>query len=103
MNEVPPIDSDTRMKGLQRALDVRCQRAALKNLIRAGDVSPVLALDMDAAQGIKVRDLLRAVPGIGEAKAGKIMQEVGISESRRVRGLGCRQKAALTEKLEALQ
>lgn len=103
MNPVPEIDSDTRMAGLEKAMKVRGQRAAIKNLIRAGDVSPVLALDMDAAQGIKVRDLLRAVPGIGEAKADKMMQEVGISESRRVRGLGCNQKAALVEKLEVLQ
>ena len=39
------------------------------------------------------------MPGYGKAKAEKIMKELQIAESRRLRGLGERQQAALLERL----
>jgi len=35
------------------------------------------------------------MPKIGKVKARRIMQEIGIAESRRLRGLGDQQRAAL--------
>ena len=45
------------------------------------------------------RALIEALPGYGKAKAAKIMEELGISESRRVQGLGVRQREQLLAKL----
>ena len=39
------------------------------------------------------------VPGYGKAKAEKVMKELQIAESRRLRGLGERQQVALLERL----
>ena len=38
---------------------------------------------------------LEALPGVGKVKAKRTMEDIGISESRRVRGLGDQQRAAL--------
>ena len=47
---------------------------------------------------MRVSALLESLPGVGRVRARQIMQEVGISESRRVRGLGQNQAAALIER-----
>ena len=50
--------------------------------------------DAMAARG----DLLESLPGVGKVKARAIMAEVGISETRRVRGLGPHQAKALVDR-----
>ncbi len=49
----------------------------------------------DIVGKMKVSALLEAVPGIGKVRARQIMERLGIAESRRVRGLGANQRAAL--------
>lgn len=44
-------------------------------------------------------DLLTAIPGVGPARAAQLMARVGIAANRRVRGLGVRQRAALSREL----
>ena len=44
---------------------------------------------------MKVSTLIETLPGYGKAKAEKIMKELQIAESRRLRGLGERQQVAL--------
>ena len=44
---------------------------------------------------MKVSALLEALPGVGKARATKLMEELEISPTRSVRGLGAKQKAAL--------
>ena len=48
---------------------------------------------------MKVSTLLESLPGYGKAKAAKIMEELEISESRRVQGLGARQREQLMARL----
>jgi ribosomal protein S13 len=48
---------------------------------------------------MKVSTLIETLPGYGKAKASKVMEELKIAESRRLRGLGERQEAALLERL----
>ena len=48
---------------------------------------------------MKVSALIESVPGFGVAKTVKLMEELGISESRRVQGLGVRQREQLIERL----
>ena len=38
---------------------------------------------------MKVLSVLESLPGLGKVKARRLMETVGISESRRLQGLGC--------------
>ena len=44
---------------------------------------------------MRVVDLLQSMPGLGKVRARQMMERLGIAESRRVRGLGVNQVAAL--------
>jgi ribosomal protein S13 len=41
--------------------------------------------------------VLESLPGVGKVRARKVMQEIGIADTRRVRGLGEQQRKALLE------
>ena len=45
----------------------------------------------------KVLAVLASLPGVGKVKARRLMEDIGIAESRRLRGLGDQQRAALLE------
>ena len=66
---------------------------SLAEVIEDGKVDPVIGK-------MKVTELLESMPGVGRVRARAIMAEVGIAESRRVRGLGANQIAALLHKFE---
>ncbi len=44
---------------------------------------------------MKVISVLESLPGLGKVKARRLMDTVGISESRRLQGLGSNQRQAL--------
>ena len=44
---------------------------------------------------MKVSAVLEALPGVGKVRARKIMERLDISASRRVRGLGAKQRESL--------
>jgi len=49
----------------------------------------------DAVAKLRVSAMLQAMPGIGQVKASALMDRLGIADSRRLRGLGPKQTAAL--------
>ena len=69
----------------------------LREKIKNGEVSieEVLNSDDPIAARMKVSALIESLPGYGKAKATKIMDELGISPNRRVKGLGERQRENL--------
>jgi ribosomal protein S13 len=50
---------------------------------------------------MRVIDLLQSMPGLGKVRARQMMERLNISESRRVRGLGANQIAALEREFDA--
>ena len=44
---------------------------------------------------MKILAVLESLPGVGKVKARRTMDEIGISETRRVRGLGEQQRKSL--------
>ncbi len=46
---------------------------------------------------MKVVSVLESLPGLGKVKARRLMAAVGIAESRRLQGLGTKQRADLLE------
>ena len=49
---------------------------------------------------MKVSTVLESLPGVGKVRAQKIMEELDISATRRVRGLGAKQREMLLEKFK---
>lgn len=98
---LPQLTDEQRKAALEKAAAARHARAELRENIKAGNVSLEEVLDSDdpIANRMKVSALIESLPGYGKAKAAKIMEELGISPSRRVKGLGARQRAMLLEAL----
>ena len=71
----------------------------MKNLLKMGSISmsELLARSDDEVilAKMKVLAALESLPKLGKVKARRTMEEVGISESRRLRGLGTKQRAEL--------
>jgi DNA uptake protein ComE-like DNA-binding protein len=99
---LPNLSDEDRKRALQKAAEARQKRAALRQKIKKGEMSFAQVMsqsDDPIVARMKVSTLLESLPGFGKAKAAKIMTELQISESRRVQGLGARQREALMEKL----
>jgi hypothetical protein len=99
---LPNLTDEQRQAALKKAAEARQKRAELRAQIKAGDMSfaDVMAKSDDPIVArMKVSTLLESLPGYGKAKAAKIMEELEISESRRVQGLGARQREQLMERL----
>jgi transposase len=101
---LPPLTPEQRADALAKAAIARRERAAVKNRLKyaQGSLKDVIAegKDNDVVGKMKVSALLESMPGVGRVRARQIMEEVGISESRRVRGLGANQIAALLTRFE---
>lgn len=101
MPMIPTLTAEQRQAARERAVDARRIRAEVKDRLRSAATSleEVIARagrDEDVAK-LRVVDVLQALPGIGAVRAEAIMDRLGIATSRRLRGLGPRQAAALIE------
>ena len=73
---LPTLTPEQRAAALEKAARARTQRAEVKNNLKRGATT---------------------LPAVGKIRAAQAMERLGISESRRVRGLGASQRAALLE------
>ena len=98
---LPQLTDEQRKAALEKAAQARHERAELREKIKSGKVTlaDVLESDGPIASRMKVSTLIESLPGYGKAKAAKIMDELGISATRRVKGLGARQREQLVEAL----
>ena len=55
----------------------------------------------EVAAKIKVLAVLESLPGLGKVKARRVLDEAGVSDTRRVQGLGEHQKTKLLGLLDA--
>jgi hypothetical protein len=96
---LPPRTPDQRTAALEKAAAARRERAEVGNRLKSGSISLPQVLASGQANEIigrmKVSAVLEFLPGVGKIRARQIMDRIGIPESRRVRGLGARQRAAL--------
>jgi S13-like protein len=101
---LPPLTPEQRAAALAKAAVARRERAAAKNRLKysQGSLAEVITegKDNEVIGKMKVSALLESLPGVGRVRARQIMDEVGISESRRVRGLGSNQAAALIARFD---
>jgi transposase len=96
---LPPLTPEQRSAALEKAAVARRERAEVKNRLKHGGTSLANVIkegqENEIIGKMKVSALLESMPGVGKVRAKQIMERLGISETRRVRGLGTNQIAAL--------
>ena len=96
---LPPLTPAQRQAALEKAAASRRERAEVKNRLKNAGASLVDVLHQGQQNEVigkmRVVDLLQSMPGLGKVRARQLMERLGIAESRRVRGLGSKQIAAL--------
>lgn len=101
---LPELDADTRRAALEKAKQARRIRAELKQMLKAGEVrlTDVLARveANDALAKMRVVEVIEAMPNVGKVTAGRVMEELQIAPTRRLQGLGPRQREALLDRFE---
>lgn len=101
---LPELGPEERRAALLKAAEARRIRAELKQMLKSGEVSIGQVIERagsaDALAKMKVCDVLEAMPAYGPVKARRLMEQLDIAPTRRVRGLGPRQRAALVATFE---
>jgi len=99
---LPQLTPEQRQEALAKAAEARKQRAELKASLKRGETNLKEVLEKAESNEIigktKVSALLEALPKVGKVKAREIMEELEIAQTRRLRGLGERQRRALLER-----
>jgi hypothetical protein len=98
MPQPPVLTPEQREQALAKAAEARRARAELKEKLKMGSLTLAELLagsDDDHIGKMKVLAVIEALPGVGKVKARRTMEEIGIADTRRVRGLGEQQRKAL--------
>lgn len=96
---IPQLTTEQLQAARAAATQARRVRAELKAKVRTGSLSLSEALDAAASDDVlahvKVVDLLKSLPRVGEKRASAVMEKLDIASNRRIRGLGRHQVAGL--------
>jgi ribosomal protein L9 len=95
---LPTLNEEQRREALAKAAEARKKRADIKAQLKSKklQLKDILDRSGDNTFGkMKVSTVLESLPGVGKVKARKLMEQLDISATRRVRGLGNKQKSAL--------
>jgi guanylate kinase len=102
----PEVD---RVAASRAAVAARRARAAIKREVAerrrtALDVAVRGWTDPDTVEaGLRVRELLGSIPGLGPTRVARVLDDLDISDKKRVGGLGIKQRARLADYLEVRQ
>lgn len=100
MPRIDPPDVD-RVAASRAAVVARRARAAIKSAVTEQRRSPLDVAEQawsdptSAEARLRVRELIGSIPGLGPARSTKLMSRLGISQSKKVGGLGARQRGTL--------
>ena len=101
---LPPLTPEQRQAALDKAAASRRERAEVKNRLKHAGASITDVLregeHNEVIGKMRVSELLQSMPGLGKVRAAQVMDRLKISESRRVRGLGAKQAAALVAEFD---
>jgi hypothetical protein len=97
---LPPILSEeARNAALAKAAEARRVRAEIKERLKMRSLTFPEVLELaktdETVAKTKVLVILESLPGLGKVKARKVLETVGIAETRRLQGLGEQQKVKL--------
>ena len=94
---IPYISKEKRDAGLIKARLYKVQRAQIKKSIKEGlaDFNSFFAEGGSCSEviaGMKLKDMIKSIPGIGAVKAQKILKTLCISGRKTIKGLSEKQK-----------
>lgn len=95
----PKLSEQQRQVGYLRSLQLRQKRAEIKDDLKHGRRSFLNAWLLPACEGMKVIDLLQALPGIGRKKAEALCAKAKIPATHTVARCGPKQEANLMQAL----
>jgi len=102
---LPPLTPEQRQAALEKAAASRRERAEVKNRLKHSGATLVEVVNEaehnEVIAKMRVTELLQSMPGIGKVRAQQVMEKLKISQTRRVRGLGAKQVAALIEEFSS--
>lgn len=100
---LPTLTPEQRSAALEKAAAARKARAELRESLKSGEVTfEDLLAKIDSNELVaktKVLYVLESLPKVGKIKAREIIADVGIAETRRLAGLGARQRTDLVARL----
>ena len=101
-NPPPSLDPEARRRNAELAIAARRERSKIKSALKEGSLSMREIFDSSsaAAQRMRVIELLTSLPQMGPLRAESLMEKVGISRTRRIAGLGVRQRRELLTLVE---
>lgn len=93
----PHISKEKRDAGLKKARHYKSQRAQIKQSIKKGLAGFNLFFIEgncynDLIANMKLMDMIKSIPGVGDIKARKIMKTLCISVRKTIKGLSKKQK-----------
>jgi hypothetical protein len=86
MSKPPQLTSEERRAALLKATAARKIRAEFKQEVKN--------------RKVRIKELLESIPSFGSTRAENILDQIGISHTRRIKGIGVRQKNELLKALE---
>lgn len=101
-NPLPKLTTDQRRANLDKAATIRKERAIIRNdlkhsLMTFEQVLKLADAGCHAAANLRVKQAINAMPGYSFSKTQQLMKQLHIAESRRIKGLGVNQRAALVD------
>jgi guanylate kinase len=102
MNKQPPnLTAEVRAAAGIKAVASRRERAAVKAQLASGSIGifDVINDGRESIQRMRVHEMLDAAPGVGPRRAFTLMAKAGISETRRIGGLGSHQLQKLRSEM----
>lgn len=100
---LPELSPEQRSAALAKAAEARRERVVIKDRLKHSKGALRAVLE-DGANPVvakmKVSAVLESLPGVGQVRAAAIMRDIGISPTRRVRGLGPHQITALLARFD---
>lgn len=92
----PTLSQEQRVQASKLAVANRRRRAEVKRQVKVGELTLAalfaLAETEECIAQMRAFDLISALPAVGEVKAAKIMAAGNIAMTRRIRGLGPKQR-----------
>ncbi len=98
----PHLSIDERKAALLKAVEARKIRSEFKLQVKNKQIRWHEAFESteEAIQKMRIKELLESIPSFGSTRAENILDQIGISHSRRIKGIGIRQKKELLKMLE---
>ena len=99
----PALTDEQRKAALEKAAASRKARAEVKEKLKAGSVTFAELCEQapndDVVGKMKVLSVLESLPRVGKVKARNLLEFAGVSDTRRLQGLGKNQREKLLVKL----